>query len=664
MPSRKRDEMNTEGMTPSQAALDDKLLSTFATTVNDMQNGDSDPYAGFQQSQYEQEKISRGMGILMKYKAGKQTLESKIIANEQWWQMRHWNYIKEHADFKPKSAWLFNCIANKHADIMDSYPSANILPRELGDIEESRRLSSIIPAVLEQNGFKRTYDSASWYKLLQGSSVYAVVWDGQKMNGLGDISINKIDLLNVFWEPGIDNIQQSPNFFVVNLVNNEMLESEYPSLRGTLGSGNTGLVATYVYDETIDTTNMSYLVDWYYRKRNSSGRYVVHYCKFCGEKILYDTEMDEEYRERGIYDHGRYPFVFDSCYPKAGSPVGFGYVDICKDTQRQIDVIDQAVVKNAIVNATPRYFISESAGLVSDSEFTDLTTPLVHVKSNATSDVVVPIRSTQLSSTFRETVDLKINEMKETTGNRDVSTGGTASGVTAASAIAALQEAGSKLSRDLIRSGYMAYEEIIYFCIELIRQFYDLPRQFRIMGQKGQVEYITYKNSALVPQQQSDVSGVPGGYRIPQFDIEIVAQKASPYTKLSQNEMALQFFQLGFFNPELADQAIACLEMMDFERKDTIMENIAKNQTLFKENQMLKSMVIKLAESVDPAMAQQMAASVLGQPLTPSLGNSSIMSNQELVELDSAQTEERKNVEDARNRSNSHTDVSRSGSDD
>ena len=51
------------------------------------------------------------------------------------------------------------------------------------------------------------------------------------------------------------------------------------------------------------------------------------------------------------------------------------------------------------------------------------------------------------------------------------------------------------------------------------------------------------------------------------FDVEITAQKQSPYTKMAQNELALQFYSAGFFNPQMADQALACLDMMDFPRK-------------------------------------------------------------------------------------------------
>lgn len=83
------------------------------------------------------------------------------------------------------------------------------------------------------------------------------------------------------------------------------------------------------------------------------------------------------------------------------------------------------------------------------------------------------IQTSQLDSSVVNILQLKIEELKETSGNRDFSQGGTSSGVTAASAIAALQEAGSKLSRDMIKSSYRSFTRVCNLCIELIRQFYD-----------------------------------------------------------------------------------------------------------------------------------------------------------------------------------------------
>lgn len=87
---------------------------------------------------------------LQKYKEGKANLERKIVENEQWYKLRHWECMRDKkSEIQPVSAWLFNCIANKHADAMDSFPSPNILPREEGDRAQAQMLTSVIPVILD-----------------------------------------------------------------------------------------------------------------------------------------------------------------------------------------------------------------------------------------------------------------------------------------------------------------------------------------------------------------------------------------------------------------------------------------------------------------------------------------------------------------------------------
>ena len=542
------------------------------------------------------EQIREANNTLQKYKQGKANLEQRIIDNEQWYKLRHWECMRDKKQqVQPTSAWLFNSLANKHADAMDNFPSPNILPREEGDKGEAEMLSSIIPVILEQNDFEETYDNVQDYRLKSGTGVYGIFWDNEKMNGLGDISILKADLINLFWEPGITDIQRSRHLFHVELADNDLLEQEYPQLRGKLSSSSIDL-SKYVYDDTVDTSTKSAVVDWYYKKRQN-GRNVLHYCKYVNDVVLFATENDPEMAERGWYDHGQYPFVFDPLFSMEGTPCGFGYIDVGKDTQAYIDRANQAIMQNMLANAKPRHFI-RSDGSVNEAEYADTTKDFIHVDGSLGQDSILPVQGKTLNNVYIEVLHDKIDELKETTGNRDISTGGTTSGVTAASAIAAMQEAGSKLSRDHNKASYRAFRKVVLMVIELIRQFYDLPRCFRIMGENGTARFVEYSNANLQPQMQGIEMGVDMGYRLPLFDVEITAQKASPYSKMSQNELALQFFGAGFFNPQMSDQALACLEMMDFDRKQGIMQRIAQNGMMYKAAMMM--------------MQQQMAPGVSG----------------------------------------------------
>lgn len=518
--------------------------------------------------------IEKALQILNKYKSGKANLESRVIENEQWFKLRHFEQMRDYSDNEDiASAWLFNSIANKHADAMDSFPEVVCLPREKSDAESANALSQILPVIFERNDFEKTYSDAWWQKLKAGTACYGIFWNPHKNNGIGDIEIKQIDILNLFWESGVKDIENSRNLFHTELFDNDYLLSLYPELEGKLKTP-TIEVSRYIYDDAVDTSEKSVVIDWYYKVNNGSYD-TLHYCKFCNSVILYSTENDELAKDTGLYEHGRYPFIFDPLFIEEGTPSGFGYIDIMKNTQKQIDVLGTAIMNNAKMAAAVRYFIN-SSGSVNEEEFADWSNNFVHVEgSNLGEDSLRQIRIAPISEIYMAVLNNKIDELKETSGNRDFSQGSTSGGVTAASAIAALQEAGGKLTRDMIRGAYRAFNKLNELCIELVRQFYDEPRCFRIIGQGGSEDYISYSNKGLRAENQGSAFGVMLGSRLPIFDIKVSSQKASPFSKLSQNELALQLYTNGIFNPAMKEQAVIAVEMMDFEGKAEVLAKIA-----------------------------------------------------------------------------------------
>ena len=573
------------------------------------------------------EQLQRFTQVLEKYKAGKTQTENRILASENWWKLRNTteeqkvSNIGGDGGFTSVSGWLHNVIVSKHADAMEAYPEPNILPREETDKGEAKILSAIVPCILEQNNFETTYSDAAWQKLKTGTGVYKVVWDSSKLNGLGDISVERVNLLNIYWEPGVTDIQRSRYFFHPELCDKDVLEQQYPQLVGKL-KGKSFVSTKFLYDDHVDTENKHTVIDVYYHKF-VEGRKTLQYCKYVGDQVLYATEndvqpvMDEITGQMkppmavtGLYDHGKYPYVFDALYPIEGSPCGYGYIDICRNPQTVIDLLNTSFVKNAMVGAVPRYFRRQDGG-VNAEQFLDLSNPLVDVSGNLDENTLRRIEHDTLDSNYIAVLDRTIQELRETSGNTETSTGNISSGVTAASAIAALQEASGKGSKDSTQTSYRAYTHIVDLCIELIRQFYNLPRQFRIVGEYGMQQYISYTNAALVPQHQGNDFGQDMGYRRPVFDIKVSAQKKNVYTKVSQNELALQFFQHGFFNPQMTDQTLMCLEMMDFDGKDGIMQKVAQMGTIYQKLIQYMQLALTLANVADPAAANMIAQDIM-----------------------------------------------------
>lgn len=569
--------------------------------------------------------IKKFMKVLHDYKTGKSATDRRIIASEQWWKLRNTEEEQKETEigkdggFTSKSGWLHNVIVSKHADAMENFPQPVILPREEADKDEAELLSDVIPCILEHNNFEKTYSDAMWQKMKTGTGVYKIVWDKNMLNGLGDIRVENVNLLNLYWQPGITNIQRSRYFFQTEMVEKEVLLQKYPQLEGKLKQ--TGLFSSrFLYDDAVSTSNYATVIEVYYHK-HQQGKKTLHYCKFVGDQVLFATENETEVRHGidvqpkpamalvGLYDHGKFPYVFDPLFPIEGSPCGYGFVDLCRNPQTEIDIMKTSFVKNAMVGAIPRYF-AQANGNVKAEDFLDLSKPLVEVSGNVDETAYRRIEHTSLDGNYLNLLQHDINELRETSGNTETATGTTNSGVTAASAIAALQEASGKGSRDSSKGSWRAYGEIVDFCIELDRQFYDLPRHFRIVGEYGVHEYKTYSNAGLQPQPQ-DFLGENMGMRKPVFDIKVSAQKKNVFTTVSQNQLALDLFKLGFFNPQLADQAIMCLGMMDFEGKDEIMQKISQNGLLWQKLQQYMQMALTMSQIANPAMTEMIAQDIV-----------------------------------------------------
>lgn len=554
-----------------------------------------------------EEQIKKAWEILRKYKEDRAQLEEKIKANEDWWKLRHWQNKKENVS---PSAWLWNVIVSKHADAMDAYPEPNLLPRAADDKAEAKKLTDIIPVILEQNDFEEVYSDIQWYKLKQGAGIYGIFWDNTKHNGLGDITIKRVDGLSLFWEGGIDDIQKSKNIFYATLADTEDLEKQYPEYAGKLG-GDKYVVPKYNTDDKVNTDGKTTVVDWYYHGFNAEGKKVLHYCKFAADHVLFSTENEPDQYPNGWYDHGMYPFVVDCLFAIEGTPFGYGYIDVGKGVQEQIDKLGQAVVTNALLAAKPRYFI-RGDGNVNEEEFADWTRDFVHTNGNLGQDSILEIKVDLLNGNYLALIDSKINELKETSGNWDANNGGSTSGVTAASAIAAMQEAGGKLSRDSSRLSYSAYRLVINQCIELIRQFYDIPRSFRITGETGEQDFVTYANNGIRPQMMR-MGGVGMDLlRKPEFDIEVTAQKASVYSKMSQNELAIQLYNLGVFNPQNVDNALSLLEIMDFNHKEDVVQRVQMNGDLQTRLVQLGQFALTLANRYEPQAMNMVMQMVTG----------------------------------------------------
>ena len=519
-----------------------------------------------------EETLRKANEILSKYASAKAADDRRVAADRRYFRQR---FLDARDPEGPcVSAWLLNAVMNKHADFMDAVPECTVLPREESDERAAEALSAVLPVILERGGWPSVYSDGVYDKLGTGAAVWAVLWDPDAAGGLGDVAVKAADTLRLFWEPGVKDVQKSRNFFSVEYVDNDVLLERYPTLEGKLGPG--GRLTSYLFDESVDVSDKTPVIDWYYKK-TVGGRTVLHFVKYVGETPLYASENDPVFKERGWYDHARYPFVFDPLFAREGAPTGFGLLDILKDAQKEIDVLDNELVRSARIGARRRYF-TRSEGAINEEEFADLRRDFVHVSgSSLGEDSIREIPSSPLPPVYLSVLSHKITELKETGGNRDFTAGGTAGGVTSGTAIAALQEAGSKLSRDMIAATYRAFSEVCSLAIELVRQFYDVPRAMRVLGKDGAWDYRVFGSADLLPREDGRDLGLGLSPGAPVFDVTVKAHKSDAFSRAARNADAVNFFSMGFFDPARAPQALACLEMLEVEDKARLLRVIEEN---------------------------------------------------------------------------------------
>ncbi len=503
---------------------------------------------------------------LRRFRRARAAFDSRVREEEAFFRLRvapkgHKN--KEGESFAPTSAWMLNTILQKHADMMENLPTAACLAREPRDEKDAEALSAILPVILERSEFESTYADNMWYKLKHGVCAFGVFWNEALSGGKGDIDVRRVGLSNLYWQPGVRRLADSSAVYYIDALPEEVLRARFPHYNGKGASAASLGLAT-----GSESGNQVAVIDRYYKKHLPNGKTVLHYCKFTGECLLFASENDPAYAN-GWYEHGQYPFVLDVLYPIEGECTGFGIIALAKDPQQYIDRMDRNLLEYMDWATRVRYFSKRNAG-VKESEFSDLGRRIVEVEGDLDEERLRQITVAGLDPFWLELKNAKIQELKETTANRDVLQGVPDGGVTAASAILALQEAGNKTMRDMVAASYRAFVQMVRLVVDCVRQFYTEERCFRIMGKDGGYRYLSWSNK----ESNAENAGERG---CAIFDIDVRAEKKDPYSRLSHNEMLMELYRMGVFEKENAASAALLLEGMEFSGVARMRDRIAKN---------------------------------------------------------------------------------------
>lgn len=501
---------------------------------------------------FEESWINQAYSLFDSFYNDTREYREKCKANENFWQAQHWRGAKkdEPNEPQPVTPVIFSTLENMLADIMDNYPSPVVLGEEQGDEVIAGKLGSYLSYVLKRRSYKRVYRDKCREMLKKGMSIQEVYWDNSLYGGLGDVNIKNVDIDNFLWDDSAVDLQLGRACFKYYFYPKQWFEDRYKEAVPHFKP------ETYTREGAGGFDNEEYmLIEYWYKTYDKElGRECVHMARMAGHTLL---EATQKQFPSGIYGHGKYPFIVERLYPIGGKITGLSIIDIFKNLQIYADRLDQIIVKNALMSGKMKMLVNRNAD-IDENALCDWDTEVVRADRIDDSSVRW-FQPNPINPAVMVHYNNKLNAIKEESGQNLFNRGESGSGITAASAIMALQEAGSKRSRLIVDDLYDGFEELVRMVIDVICENYTESRMFRIDGEDD------YLSGNMLRKNQGE-----GGYRIIDFDVSVHVEKQTPYRTLYQNELALELLRNGILAP------VEALDMMEFDGKKKAIECVKR----------------------------------------------------------------------------------------
>lgn len=490
--------------------------------------------------------------------------------NERMYRGEHWYDVPvtDPNEPRPVTPILQSTIENVSADLADQAPEAVITPESAADSFAARVIDAVIRRNHDASAYPVEYRKLIHDLLVGGYCVQEVGYDSEANGGLGGAFIRHADIRSILIDPLVTDLQDGRAVFKLALRSKTWIMTHYPDVYPLIESRPSD-AAELITDEILspDPKNAALLLEYWRREYDAAeDAYRVHMALLCNGVVLEDSR---DVKPEGYFAHGRYPFVLTTLYPRKGSALGFGVVDLFGTQQLYADKLDQLVLKNAFLASRNKLLVTDASGFDPD----DLRDWSKDVHTGENLNGVTWMTTAPLPNYLLSYIRSIREDIKEESGANDSSRGAAPGGVTAARAIEALQEMSTKRARQASDQLHEAFREAVRLEIETEREFncYLRPVTITVDGEPKEAFF----DSEMLSKE------APGGVRLPiEFLISIKAVKRNRFASAAQNELIMNLLSIGAITKEQA------IPLMVFEGKEQVLKHMkeaAEEEPLFPE---------------------------------------------------------------------------------
>jgi len=436
---------------------------------------------------------------------------------------------------------LNSTIDNMVADYMDNLPEAVMLPENPDQQELSDQMTDVVGWILHHADYKVGWRRAIEDATTTGTGVLQAYFDDEKdvAGRRGGIGIQSWRPEAWLPDPLYENPQEGRAIFKVCTHPLSYFYQHYPEKAPFIDADASQVLGYMQLDNlndvyTYNDPSVCLIEAWYRRYNPKKKRYAIHMALLAGRVLLYDS-MDDN--PDGVYRHGLYPFVVLRFRERKGSVYGTGMCYEYADTQRMINRYVRYIDENARASSKPKLLVSKDAG-ISAADIADYDKQII-IADRVDKEFANWFQATPLNSLIPTMVAKLQDMMKQDSGQNQFSRGEGGLGVTAASAIAQLQEAGGKIIRMHTSAFLDSFRELCEQVIALAGEFMDEPMVLMIHGQEGGMP------PKQVPFDGKALTNPKDPYLRPAMFVRVEVQKTNPNQIQAKNQLLLQIAQIA-----------------------------------------------------------------------------------------------------------------------
>ena len=422
---------------------------------------------------------------------------------------------------------VFSTIESIRPIMTDNDPKFLAIPNNPDGNEYSSDVQIALDFEWDREKMSRKLPAQLIPMLVYGTAIWFVQWDGRE-GEYGEVKIKAVDPFNIFPDPLAEDVDNCEYIVYATYRNANQLKQLFPDKASAIeGSRITMSELVANRDENDSSEENQVLVleawcrDWTTmdeidgekKLKFPNGR-VITCCPDLGIML---SDKPNPYKD------GKFPFVLMKNYDVPFKFWGAGEVEQILSPQKYINELTNQIIDNAKSTANMQWIIDKNSG-IGQGKLTNR--PGLVVRKNPGTEVR---RDTppQMPGYVREQIEVLKADIQDISGVFDALKGERQGGITAGSAIMALQEASQARIRLKIKLMESALSDLANMVYKRMQQFWKLDRWVKVTDIEGNARFKEIGTQVL----END------------FDLKVVAGSTMPVNRNAMLDLMIRLAQ-------------------------------------------------------------------------------------------------------------------------